>query len=92
MALKRIQANLGKALEIPQEVLLGVPKLTIVGNMQIWIENHTGLVEYNPEKVRVTSSLGVICVTGKDFVLVELLPTELKVEGKLQQINFGEEQ
>ena len=91
MALKRIQANLGKALEIPQEVLLGVPKLTIVGNMQLWIENHTGLVEYNPEKVRVTSSLGVICVTGKDFVLVELLPTELKVEGKLQQIDFGEE-
>ncbi len=91
MVFRKIQANLGNALDIPQDVLSDVPKLTIVGNLQIWIENHTGLVEYTSEKVRVNSAIGQISITGRDFVLVELLPSEIKVEGRLQQINFGEE-
>ncbi|HWJ03202.1 MAG TPA: sporulation protein YqfC [Verrucomicrobiae bacterium] len=91
MVLKKIQANLGSALDIPKDVLMDVPKITMVGDVQIWIENHTGIIEYNAERVRVNSTLGVITVEGNNLVLVELLPTEIKLEGKLQQIKFGEE-
>ncbi len=91
MVLKKLQANLGSALDIPQDVLHDIPKITVVGNLEVWIENHAGLVEYTPEKVRVNTSLGVLTVSGSDFVLVQLLPTEIKLEGKLQQIKFGEE-
>ena len=91
MVLKKLQANLGSALDIPQDVLQDIPKITLVGNLQVWIENHTGLIEYSAEKVRVNTSLGLLTVSGSDFILVQLLPTEIKLEGKLQQIRFGEE-
>ncbi len=91
MVLKKLQANLGSALDIPQDVLQDIPKITLVGNLEVWIENHTGLIEYTAEKVRVNTSLGLLTVSGSDFILVQLLPTEIKLEGKLQQIRFGEE-
>jgi len=91
MVLKKIQANLGSVLDIPQDVLLDVPKITIVGNAQVWIENHTGIIEYAPELVRLNTSLGPLCIRGSEFVLVQLLQTEIKLEGKLQLVEFGEE-
>ncbi|HEX3015324.1 MAG TPA: sporulation protein YqfC [Desulfobacteria bacterium] len=89
---KKIRASIGKALDLPQDILLDVPKITVIGDQQVWIENHTGVVEYTAEKVRVNTGLGILAVTGSDFVLVKLSPNEIKVEGKLTGITFGEGQ
>ncbi len=91
MVLKKLQAALGSALDIPKDVLLDVPKITVVGNQHVWIENHTGIVEYTPEKVRVNTSLGVLVIQGKDFVLVNLLPTEIRLDGQFREIKYGED-
>ncbi|MDA8441284.1 MAG: sporulation protein YqfC [Peptococcaceae bacterium] len=90
MVFKQFQAKLGNALDLPQEVMLNAPKITIVGDVQIWIENHTGLIEYSTEKIRVNTNLGHLNVTGRDFSIVKLLPAEILVEGKLQRLEFGE--
>ncbi|HZW84003.1 MAG TPA: sporulation protein YqfC, partial [Candidatus Deferrimicrobium sp.] len=91
MVFKKIQATLGSVLDIPKDVLLDVPKITVVGNQHVWIENHTGIVEYTPEKVRINTSLGVLVIKGKDFVLVNLLASEIRLDGEFREIKYGED-
>lgn len=91
MVLKKIRANLSDALDIPQDVLLDVPKITVLGETKIWVENHSGLLECDTDKIKMNTSLGTITVFGRGFILVKLLPTELAAEGHIDRIEFGGE-
>ena len=45
--------NLVEKLELPQDIVLGVPILTMQGNTELLIENHRGLLQYDTDEIRV---------------------------------------
>ena len=89
---RKEKAKMGFAniLEIPEDILLNLPKVIMVGNVHIYIENHKGVIEYTSEKLRVAVGGGEISLEGKDFFLKTILPDELSLEGKINSIIFGE--
>jgi len=48
---KKIKRQFSEFLEIPGDVMLDLPKIVLVGNIKIFIENHRGILEYTTEKV-----------------------------------------
>ena len=50
--------------ELPHEVLLDLPRLTLVGNVQLYIENHRGVIAYDENQVRLSVKNGEIMVRG----------------------------
>ncbi len=45
-ALKTIKTKISDATELPYELVLNLPKITVIGDIQAVIENHKGIVEY----------------------------------------------
>ncbi|RYD03384.1 hypothetical protein N752_19595 [Desulforamulus aquiferis] len=44
--------------------MLDLPKIVLVGNLQVFIENHRGIVEYNSDKVRIKVGDGEVGIIG----------------------------
>jgi len=85
---KKIKRQFSEFLEIPGDVMLDLPKIVLVGNIKIFIENHRGILEYTTEKVRVNVMEDEVTITGENLLLRNVLPDELCVEGKIKSISF----
>jgi len=85
---KKIKRQVSEFLEIPGDVMLDLPKIVLVGNIKIFIENHRGIIEYTTEKVRVNVMEYEVAVIGENLLLRNVLPDELCVEGKIKSISF----
>jgi sporulation protein YqfC len=86
---KRMQQGFANMLEIPEDTLLNLPKITMMGNTQVLIENHMGVIEYTPQKLRIGVSFGEIEITGTEFFLKNILSDELSLQGRIESIVFN---
>ncbi|NLC76771.1 MAG: sporulation protein YqfC [Clostridia bacterium] len=73
-------------LEMPSDVLLDLPKLTMIGQKELLLENHRGIIEYSQAKIRVNSTAGQITIKGSDLVLKNLKSDQMLVEGKISAL------
>jgi sporulation protein YqfC len=77
-------------LEIPKELILDIPKITLIGNKQLFIENYKGIIEYEENKVRIKTNEGLIKIAGANLFIKEITTDDLMVSGKINTIEFGE--
>lgn len=84
----RVKRQLSDYLDLPGDIVLDLPKIILVGNLQVFIENHRGIQEYNPRLVRVVVNDKVIEVTGENLSLRNILPDEICVEGQISAVSF----
>ncbi|CCO09096.1 sporulation protein YqfC [Desulforamulus hydrothermalis] len=85
---KKLKKQLSDFLEIPHDVMLDLPKIVLVGNLQVFIENHRGIVEYSTEKIRVMVGEGEVGITGRQLVLRNIRTDEICVEGQIKSLSF----
>ncbi|MBM7855716.1 sporulation protein YqfC [Desulfohalotomaculum tongense] len=85
---KRIKRQVSDFLEIPRDVMLDLPKIVLVGSLQVFIENHRGIVEYTSETVRVIVGDGEISIAGENLSLRNITADEIIVEGQIKRLNI----
>lgn len=86
--LNRMKENISDALEIPKDILLDLPKITFIGNLQVNIENHKGIIEYTTDNIRVKIKDGILKVTGVDLTIKTIISEEIIISGKIASIDF----
>lgn len=87
---KRLRNSLADFFELPKEVVLNVCQINIVGNIQLHLENHRGVIEYTEEIVRISVNNGEVIVRGRDLRIKNLLSEEIFIEGKFDAVEFEE--
>lgn len=88
MMFKKIQTSVSDILDFPADVAAEGPKITIIGKSQVLVENYLSIINFSGEEVRLETSDGAVCITGKGLVLKVLLPTELQIEGEVASLSF----
>ena len=81
--------RLVKDLALPVGAMLDLPKVSIVGDSDVIVENFSGIVQYGKDIVRLSTVLGDITVTGDNFVLNELEKTSLSITGRIKGVVPG---
>ena len=81
--------KLAELLEIPEDIVLDLPRLTLVGNIEVTLENHRGIVEYTPQKLRMALPEGELIISGEDLALVSLAQEEVIVRGRIKSIELA---
>jgi len=84
----RFKQLITDTLELPKEVLFDVPKITIIGNENILIENYKGIIEYEDNKIRINTVKGIIGITGQDMLIKEINSENIMVEGNIKSLEF----
>lgn len=85
---QRFQNLAIKYLQLPQDVLLELPRITLIGHIHAYIENHRGLLVYSDTELRLKTNKGAIQILGDSFVLKTMLPEEIILEGTISDIKF----
>ena len=74
--------------ELPKDLILDLPRLVLIGNYQLILENHRGIIEYGEQKLRIAVSNGEVIVRGKNLQIRSLLNEELSVEGAIEAVEY----
>ncbi|HWR42670.1 sporulation protein YqfC [Sporomusa sp.] len=80
--------SLAGFLEIPQDIVLDMPRITMLGNKQLLVENHKGIIEYTPSLVRIKLNQGELFIYGEDLILGNLQAEQILVEGVVQEVKY----
>jgi len=75
-------------LELPGEITLNLPKIIMIGHSRMLIENHKGVIEFTPLKIRLNSGIGVIKIEGIDLNLKNIAADDIIVTGKIKTVSF----
>ena len=54
----KARESIAELLEFPKDIMLDTSKITMIGNLQILVENHKGIIEYTDKKCALRLDLG----------------------------------
>ncbi len=80
--------RLAGLLEIPADIVLDLPRITMLGNKQLLVENHKGIIEYTGALVRIKLSQGELNVAGAELTIGNFQAEQLLVEGTVTEIKY----
>jgi len=80
--------KLTRFLDLPKEIVYNLPKVTLIGNMQVLLENHRGIIEYSAEKVRIAINSGEMEITGEGLFIRNINRDEISLDGDISAIKF----
>ncbi len=83
-----IKENLTKGLNLPQDVLLGAPLVTITGKQEAHIENYRGIIEYNGNSIKIQTKSFKICIEGCNLLIEYFTNDEMKITGTINSIFY----
>lgn len=75
-------------LELPQDIILGVPLLSMQGNSELMIENHRGLLQYDSDEIRVRTKTFTVQVIGRKLTIQEYRKDVLIIRGWIERMQF----
>ena len=88
---RKILADAAERLELPAEVLAGVPKMELTGFQQFSIELHKGLMEYEKDRISIESDLGPILILGSGLTIQLMNRQRITIRGKLFAVELQKE-
>ena len=84
----RAKMKLAEGLEIPSDVILSTPKITISSNNEISIENHKGIIAFEREYIKINSKIGTITINGKDFEIAFIGGQTIVIQGEFKSVIY----
>jgi len=83
-----IKKGIADLLELPRDIVLDLPKITLVGSLQIYIENHRGIIEYSTGIVKINTKAGILVVTGTNLTIRTIVVEEIIIVGHIDRVEF----
>lgn len=81
-----MRAMFAEALEMPEELALDLPRVTLIGNVSLHIENHRGIINYSAQEVRLRVSEGYLIARGSGFKLRSISKMDATLEGEINNL------
>jgi len=86
--LEAVKEKISELFELPKDIVLDLPKVSMIGKNQMYIENHRGIIEYTMQRIRINSSLGVIRISGREMKIRNIGKEEIIIIGEITVIEF----
>ena len=87
---QKFKRHIADIFDLPSEIILDMPIIKIIGNNEVTIENHKGILEYTPYVLRMKSMLGIIKITGYYIEIKELDQSDIVISGEIHSLEFIE--
>lgn len=75
--------------DFPRDVVMNLPHIVVIGNLEVDLENFNGLLEYTSEKIRVGTSMGIVLFTGSNLEIKMISQNEIIITGRINSIELG---
>ena len=85
---KRAVGKITEALELPKEVVMNLPLITMIGAEDMTIENYKGVIEYSEERIRINTTAGIVRICGRRLLLKQITADNIGITGSIAKIEF----
>lgn len=85
---QRVKTWVWNKMDLPADVAMDLPRITMIGKLHIYIENHRGLLTFSDNEFRILLKHGQLMIKGDSFVIKILMPEEILLEGNIEQVLF----
>ena len=83
-----ILGGVAELFDLPVDVVAGLPRLELIGNRQLYLERHTGLLAYSDTQIDANTGFGVLRIRGERLTLVAMTGEELRIGGKINGVEW----
>lgn len=85
----RFLERAAETFDLPADAVAGVPRLELVGDGELRVEDHKGILSYSREEIHVSGGVFLIKITGQELELRAMTGLELLITGKISQITLA---
>ena len=75
-------------LDLPQDLFLGLPNISLSGNTEIYISNHRGILSYDENITCIAVKDYQIQIIGKGLYLSSYTKDDLTIRGYIRSLEF----
>lgn len=77
-----------RAFDLPVDALAGLPRLELVGDGELRMENHRGILAYGTQEIHISGGAFGVRVSGEELELRTMNNLELLITGHIQAIEL----
>jgi len=74
--------------DVPKDVVMDLPRITIIGFYQIYIENYKSVVKFTDDYLHLKLTNKEIKIIGNKLVIRKIWAEEIFIEGLIREIKF----
>ena len=78
-----------QALDLPADVLAGLPRVELIGDREVRMENHRGILSYGDDEIHISAGGFVIKIVGEELKLRAMTGLELLVTGRIRGVELA---
>ena len=78
-----------ESLDLPQDIFLGLPVLSMMGNRELYLSNHRGILSYGQEEMVLLAKDFQIQVKGKGLTIVSYTKEDMTIQGYISSVVFS---
>ena len=86
---ENIMAKTSELLDLPGDILTGMPRIELLGAHELRMESHKGILAYGSEEIHISGGKLVVRVRGKGLELKAMDPAELLITGQIAAVEFA---
>ncbi|MFC0905186.1 sporulation protein YqfC [Clostridium sp. MT-14] len=80
--------NIADKLDLPRDIILNMPQIKVMGNNEIIIENHKGIILFEDSQIKINSGIGLISIYGSKFEVLFIGGSTITIGGKFKSIVY----
>ncbi len=81
-------ARCAEALDLPADLVAGLPKVELTGEREVCIARHRGILAYSEEEIDVNTAGVIVRISGKGLQLLAMTEEDLRVGGRVEKIEL----
>ena len=85
---KGLREKIAEITDIPKDFLINMPRITLLGNRELHIDNYKGLLEYTNELISVASTNKIIVVKGNGLIITRIVEKSVYIGGSILSVEF----
>ncbi|SFL66347.1 sporulation protein YqfC [Salibacterium qingdaonense] len=86
--LEQWKSWLTRKLTVPEDVIIDTPRLTMVGQHHLLVENHHGVRSFFEDRIELHVLDKELIIKGEQFIIKKIYPEELLIEGIIEEIAY----
>ena len=74
--------------DLPADVVAGLPRVELLGDHQLRMENHRGILAYGTDEIHISGGKLIVKVRGSGLTLRAMNASELLITGEIAGVDL----
>ena len=74
--------------DLPPDLVAGLPHLELIGQRQLYLAPHAGLLSYTATEIDINTSGGILQIQGDNLTLLAMTAEEVRVGGRIDCVRW----